>query len=584
MKIVKCICTILLLFFISKLEAKEYDISDYGVRSWSFENASPIISKIIEDAKADDSIVLKFPGGRVDLWPEGAAKRELYISNSTENDDRSKVKTIGLLFEGMKNITIEGNNTLIVLHGKMISMAFIKCTNVKVNGISFDYEVPTMAELEILELSDSKVKTRLNPTVNYIIKDKKAIFYGEGWRMNHYHAIACNPTEKTMKYSSWEPFNRSSAVETVNHEITFSGNFERARFNEGDVLTVRDPYRDNCGAFINLSKNVMLNNVTMNYMHGMGIVSQFSENITFNRVSVVPRKNSRRNIAAFADCFHFSGCRGEILLDGCYTSGSHDDPVNVHGTHLRVKSISDDGSVIVRFMHHQTYGFPAFFSGDTVGFVNHKTLLLKGKAVVRNAKMINKREMELTFEIAGTSKFVEGDAVENITWTPMLTVRNCHFEKTNTRGLLVTTRRKVIIEYNTFYRVGMHAILIADDCNNWYESGPVKDVTIRNNKFIQCGYNQGRGGYVICIKPEIPKFKRNRYVHSNIRITENEFQCFSQAVLYARSVDGLLFKNNSISFAPFEENDNKALPELKIEHCNSVDTSENKYIDFDGNL
>ncbi len=580
MKIVKFVVVVALLFTVHHLEAKEYDLSDYGVRPWSFENASPIIAKIIEDSKDDDTIILKFPGGRVDLWPEGAVKRELYITNCTENDDRSKVKNIGLLFEGMDNITIEGNNTLIVLHGKMISMTFIKCNNVKVENISFDYEVPTMAEVQIVEVNSNSVKTKLHPKVDYVVKDEKIIFYGEGWKMNNYHAILCNPEEKLMRYSSWKPFLRSRAEESAPHEIIFHGNFERMKIHPGDVLTIRDPYRDNCGAFINLSKDVLFGNVTMNYMHGMGIVSQFSENITFNKVRVVPGKDSGRQVAAFADCFHFSGCRGQITLDSCYTSGSHNDPVNVHGTHLKITEVADGGKVVVRFMHHQTYGFPAFFDGDTIGIVDTKTLLLKDKAVVLKAKMINKREMELTFDEGSVSNLSKGDSIENITWTPNLTVRNCHFEKTNTRGLLVTTPRKVLIENNTFYRTGMHAILIADDCNNWYESGPVTDVTIRGNRFIQCGYNQNNSGYVISIKPEIPKLKKRKYVHSNIRITDNEFQCFSPAVLYARSVDGLLLKNNKISFVPFDKDDSKPAPVLKIEHCKSVDTKGNKYIGF----
>ena len=73
-------------------------------------------------------------------------------------------------------------------------------------------------------------------------------------------------------------------------------------------------------------------------MHGLGIVSQFSENISLLKVMVAPRENSGRIIASFADCFHFSGCRGLVKIDSCFTSGSHDDPVNVHGTHLQITS------------------------------------------------------------------------------------------------------------------------------------------------------------------------------------------------------------------------------------------------------
>ena len=70
------------------------------------------------------------PGGRIDLWPEDAVKKEIYISNSTESDTLSKVKNIGFFFDHLKNVTLDGNNTLVVLHGKMVSFALFNCQNI----------------------------------------------------------------------------------------------------------------------------------------------------------------------------------------------------------------------------------------------------------------------------------------------------------------------------------------------------------------------------------------------------------------------------------------------------------------------
>jgi hypothetical protein len=49
----------------------------------------------------------------------------------------------------------------------------------------------------------------------------------------------------------------------------------------------------------------------------------------------------------------------------------------------------------VRFMHHQTYGFEAFFAGDSIAFINPKTLMPIGTAKLKTAKLINPREMEI---------------------------------------------------------------------------------------------------------------------------------------------------------------------------------------------
>ena len=60
-----------------------------------------------------------------------------------------KIKNIAFLFEDCKNITLDGNNTLVVLHGKMVSFAILNSSNIKIKNIRFDYERPTMSELTI---------------------------------------------------------------------------------------------------------------------------------------------------------------------------------------------------------------------------------------------------------------------------------------------------------------------------------------------------------------------------------------------------------------------------------------------------
>src|SRR6185437_13872028 len=234
--------------------------------------------------------------------------------------------------------------------------------------------------------------------------------------------------------------------------------------------------------------------------------------------------------------------------------------------------------IIVRFMHDQTWGFNAFEKSDSIEFVNHKTLLPFGTAVVKSSKMISQKEIELELNIPVPKYWQEGDCVENISKTPSVVIKNNRFEHTETRGLLVTTRRNVLIEGNTFYRTGMHAILIADDCNSWFESGPVKNVIIRNNKFIDCGYNSAPGDYVIFIKPETNHFEKGRYVHSNISITGNEFQVLDSPILFASNVDGLNFNGNQIVQKSLPGFPSGMEPAFSLEHCNEVQILNNNFV------
>jgi polygalacturonase len=572
---------IFLLFFVFSLQVfaqQKVLLTDFGVKSNSVENACPAIRKAIEACKSMTNTVLLLPEGRIDLWPEGAEKRELYISNATEDDTLSKHKNIGFLLENFKNFTIEGKNTLIVLHGKMTAFAILNSENIKIKNISFDYERPTMSEITIKSVSAHLIETEIHPDSKYSIENGIINFYGEGWKTNAYHTIVYKPELTIMKYSSFKPFLKSKAVETSAFHVKFEGDFPKENYQAGDILTIRDPYRDNCGVFINLSRNIQLENIQMHYMHGLGIVSQFSENISLLKVSVAPRENSVRIIAAFADCFHFSGCKGKIILDSCICSGSHDDPVNVHGTHLKIISIDGFKKIKVRFMHHQTYGFKAFFAGDSIAFINPQTLMPMAFARLKTANLINNREMEI--EIAGSlpGNLKIGDCIENISWTPEVVIRNSRFERCNTRGLLLTTRRKILIENNVFYRLGMHAILIADDASSWFESGAAQDVTIRNNSFIECGYNSAPDNYIIAIAPENHELQQGNMVHKNILIEGNTFKIYDHPLLTARSTSNLIFSNNIIIWTKnFMKPQQEVRPAFRLTACEKVRILKNTF-------
>jgi hypothetical protein len=542
----KTTATILFLCLACCVQAQTISVADFGVRANSFADAVEGVKQAIAACKAQPGATLVFPKGRYDFYPDSAEKREYYISNtSSETECPSKVKTIGLLFEDMKNLTVDGSGSRFVLHGRMISWAFIRCENVLLQNIAVDFERPTISEVTFAEVSPSRVVADVHPDSKYDLINGKLRFYGEKWTMHSTFSILTDSSEGTALYSSFGPLQEGRATEVSLNRLSVEGSFGGTGYQVGKTLTIRDPARDHVGALVSNSKNVRLKNIAMHFMHGLGVVSQFSENLTYTRVSVLPSRG--RTIASFADGMHFSGCRGHILVDSCRFKGLHDDPMNVHGTYLRITGQPSQQAVVVRFMHSQTYGFQAFYERDTVAFIHAPSLQPRGVAVVKSARRISEREMLLELSAPLPSGVGVNDCLENLTWTPSLTVRGCRFEMTNTRGLLVTTPRKVVIEDNHFYRPGMYAIQISGDAGSWYESGAVRDVTIRRNIFEECGYNRGRrDSYAIAVNPEVHEQVEGHYVHRNIRILNNAFRVLNGLVLKAKSVDGLTFKGNTI--------------------------------------
>lgn len=523
-------------------------VSDFGVLPNTYENAVTGLQEAINACKQTGAKVLSFPKGRYDIWPEGAIRAEYFVSNtSTEKECPSKVKTIGLLFKEMENLTIEGNGSTLMYHGKMITMVLDGCKNIRVQNISTNFQRPTASEIQYTQATEGETVVTLHPDSWYEIVDGRINLFGEGWRSNLNHCNEYDVEKKTTVYSNgWNILSKSKAKELSRGVISFATPTD-FRPKVGNILTVRDIIRDQVGMFIHESSDVVLKDVNMHYMHGLGIVSQFVNNITMDYVNCVPPEDSGRILAASADMMHFSGCSGKINISDCRYEGAHDDPINIHGTNLRIMEKLDANTLKLRFMHGQSYGFNAFHEGDEVAFVRAKRMERYQRSSVSEVKRISDREVLLRLDKPVPADMELGlDCIENMTCTPEVEIRNCYFTRTCTRGLLITTPRKAVIENNIFEKTGMSAILIEGDAEGWFESGPVCDILIRKNTFIDCAYQGGPGNAVIALNPSNTLIDPDRPVHKNVRIEENEFRVFDYPVLYAKSTQGLVFKNNTI--------------------------------------
>lgn len=470
-------------------------------------------------------------------------QRKYYISNTTsEKEDPDPTKHIAVLLDSLKNITIDGCGSTWLMTGEMTSFVLDHCENIVLKNINIDYSFPTQTEIEILEDGIDYLLVKVHPSSKYKIENGELLWYGDGWSFSKgitqwYDRI------RNITWHAWNPMNMLKKVIEIRPNILYlqlDGKKENVK--RGMILHMRDGIRDEVGGFINQSKNVRLENMNFYYLGNFGIVCQYSNNIDINHSKFMPKFGSGRTNAGFADFLQVSGCKGKIYIRNSIFSGSQDDPINIHGTHLKVVEYVDDRTLKVRFMHHQTYGFKAFFENDEIELVNAETLLPLLNAKVVNAELINPREMllKLNKSVASIVRNNTQIVIENVTWTPEVLIQNNTFSCTPSRGILLSTRKLSVIENNTFYGTSKSAILIADDANSWYESGPVHQVIIRYNKFLQCN------GPVIKIAPEYKCYQGP--IHKNIKIESNIFESNKPDVLAVKAcgVDNLLIYNNFI--------------------------------------
>jgi len=510
---------------------------------------------------AQKPITVSFAPGPYHFYADQAYRSKLAISNT--NDVPEGLKAIAIYLTNAQHVTLNATGAKIILHAKMIETCVDHSEHIKIQGISYDYNVPTVSEFKVSNLQALYTDLTINPKTKYSIKDSVLTWEGDGW---HYHA--------SWYWQEYDPatgvVTRKSLSLDKARFAELGGNKVRVYyptnpgFKQDFIYQTRDVTRDCAGIFMQRSKDVSLKNVRIYFMHGMGVVSQFCEDITMDSVVVKPDEATGRTCAAWADILHFSGCRGLIDIRNSYLSAANDDAVNVHGVHLRIIERPVANQLKVRFMHSQTYGFNPYLPGDSLALIHGNSLLQFDDNVVVSSQMLNDKDVLLTLKSPVNAELKADDAIENITWTPRLHIQNTTVTSIPTRGILVTTRRKAMIEHNNFLRTNMTAVLVEDDAEGWYESGMVKDLSIMNNNFYHCGEP------VISIHPE--NTQADGPVHRNITVKGNTLTLQNQQALAAKSAANINFEGNII----YTKSTGDKLTDFK--NCTGINLGDNKVL------
>ena len=535
-----------------------YDLSDYGLKPDSGENASPLIAKALQTIAAEtkgNTVTILLPKGRYDFYPDGASEREYYISNH----DQDNPKMVGLSFEQMQNMVFDGQGSEFIFHGRMLPVSLVGSDNCTLKNFSIDFENPHISQVKILknDTINGLITYEVAPWVQYEIRDSNFVAKGEGWEHIPRSGIAFEGATKRLVYTTSDIAVATRRVKEIAPR-QIEATWRNKKLIPGTVVAMRGWGRPTPGVFLYHDTDTKLENIQVHYAEGMGLLAQMSENITLDGFSVCLRgADDPRYFTTQADATHFSGCKGLIRsVNGLYEN-MMDDAINVHGTYLKVQKRIDDRTLLGEYMHPQSYGFEWGRPGDSVQFINSRTMEVLGAsnriASIQAADKPDEhgaKQFRITFEQPVDASISEAGTfgIENLTWTPEVYFADNVIRNNRARGSLFSTPRRTVVERNLFDHTSGTAILLCGDCNGWFETGACHDVQIRENRFVNALTNQFQfTNAVISIYPEIPDLKGQRaYFHSGIVIEDNVFEMFDQPVLYAKSVDGLVFRHNQI--------------------------------------
>ena len=578
------------------------DVTQYGADPTGVKDSAEGIQAAIEAAKeVNGPVVLDFPKGEYQIYPDHAQKRELYISNtlSRNNGDRGtyKMKNIGILLENMENVTLEGNQSSLIFHGKMMMFSTIGCKNIRIQNFDTDFQVPSVVSVTAEKVEGNTAILYVPECYNYSVSGTTVTWSSDvspytgqaywSYTNNVGHVQGFDMTTATLTTSGDKFFNNVQSMEKLDgHRLKVTYN-SAPSFKAGYGQQMRRTTRDHSAAFFWESDGVTMQHVELHFLHAFGVVGQLSKNITLDDVNFRNYEGSGRTGVGSADFVQMSGCGGTIRIVNSTFEDPQDDPINIHGTFLQVTERISDNKFKVHYQHHETSGFPNYYVGDEVEFVSKGTLLPidgakakvtgvvgpdghGGTMVAGNGDKADASKTDLDTIIVTldtnmpSSVSANAAALENVTYTPSVEIENNVFREMPVRGILVTTRKPVVIRNNEFDNVAGAAVYISDDVNSWYESGHDEDVLIEGNVFRRCGVNQN--SYSAFIQFDPTNNGAAEPVHKNVRIKDNTFYFTNGTgnIINAKSVNGLTFTGNKVLRFSVNEKANPAKTTLAI--------------------
>lgn len=514
------------------------------------------------EGTAERPVVIQFLPGIHTIGIRNVTRVPMFVSNSMDSDEP---KPVGLLVQNCKHLRFEGGGTdgegktTILYDGKMVQIYNDHSEGISFDRLVFDLKRPTVSEIRVLETSPGSAVIQVAESSDYLVSDGKFRWQGD-WGPGAFCQKLDVKEGRCRRFPTprgWTPEGQmdAKATDLGGRKVRLDYPDGESGLEAGHQYHFRNIKRDSVGVHNSRSKDIVFRDCDFYALTGMGLVSQFTENLTFQRVNVAPPRDTIRTCPAWADIFQFSNCKGQILIESCRMSGMQDDAINCHGTYLRIVEKIGDNRLLVRFMHPQTYGFAAFVPGDEVAVIcGPKLREYPGNPRRKVTALERKSDRDWIVTLDGpVPHFGDNDAIDNSTWHPNITVRDSHFSVAPVNGFLLTTPGKSIVENNTFHRCRVHAISMSADSLKWFESAPVRDVLIRGNTFIECG---------IFVDPAVESVSPDEPIHENIRIIDNDFD---RAGVSAVGAKNLTITGNRSAAEPLPIKIDRSCTEVKIE-------------------
>ena len=483
------------------------------------------------------------------------------------------------VLRGLKNVTIDLKGAKLVFHGRMMPFAAFDCENITFKNFSIDYDRPFYTQGTVLEAEGDSIVIEIPKLFSYRIEGQDFIACGETWehrliRGDMLFRCFDNETGRPSKHSGVilgligeKIFPRDNPPLPIHHiksEDLGEGKVRLFNFPEtfrpqvGEILAMTHEDRSKVGILLERCTDTNLEHIRLLHIGAMGLIASLCHNITANDFSMyLDEETGDRIVSINADSFHTFHCSGLIKVENCRFENMLDDAINIHGNYLVCKELKAPKTLWVQNRASGIQRMQYLMPGDEFVIYKGNTQEVRCKGIARSAEYLPDQSLDLmlTLEQPLDAVIEEGDCLE-ILRTPEIEVRNCYSKCMG--GFRISSDKRVLIENCTFETSGF-AVALTGDMNYWFENTGVKDLQIRNCRFLDCGQALTTGcGFV--------PTEAAPYYHQNISFIENEIigSRKGKPPISLKDVYGFTYRDNKVSNLP------KETQPVVLERCENI--------------
>lgn len=489
-----------------------------------------------------------------------ALQRALDLAASLPETDKKKIKlpkgdldvmegandkdvTYGLVIRDIKNLFIEGDDTMIYLHGDLKGIYVADCENFGMQNISFDLaRTPfSMGKVESCDVEGKTivVKVKDNYPIDSEMVLREYLEYDETGKVrsganlryqqnddNDFDHYTVNGQEVTIVFKNPISFAPKGTDVVLSHAMYGM-----------DMMTVER------------TKTSTFESINVYSVAGMGIRGYSCEDMYFNRFNVMLKPGTDRRMTATADCMHFIDCFGDLQITNGLYENSHDDALNVHGHYMKVNEMDQEANTML--VSKINYDFPPH-AGDTVEIYSDSTIELKATLKIESIVHNEQDKYEIVYSGEDDFQFAGDEILASTTRSPELVYKNNIVRNKRNRAIIFQVRDSEISN-NSFANIVHGSISIMTMTSSFNESMGPRNCVIKNNKFLGNNAENGLRGDIEATAYNNALTFVDTMVFSQIDITNNFIAYTGRAAMYLNNLEDSkieynLFYNPAVNF------------------------------------